>query len=165
MRPHLRFARGSMAAALLFVSAGCLKGTEPDLPSNPATDTYASSLGINISQMTKITDDLYIQDVVVGTGTVVATTGKTVSVIYTGWLTNGTQFDSNVGKTPLLSFTLGTVGPGGVITGMDVGVAGMRAGGRRLLVIGSNLAYGSAGNPPIPPNATIVFSVQVQTVQ
>jgi FKBP-type peptidyl-prolyl cis-trans isomerase len=161
MRPSLRFARGSAAAALLFVSAGCLKGTEPDPPSNPATDTYAPQLGINISQMTKVTDDLYIQDVVVGTGTVVAATGKTLGVTYTGWLTNGTQFDSNVGKA---TFPV-TLGAGGVIPGWELGLTGMRAGGRRLLVIGSNLGYGPVGNPPIPPNATIVFSVQAVTIQ
>ena len=81
---------------------------------------------------------------------------------YTGWLANGTQFDSNVGKTPL-TFTLGV---GQVIQGWDQGIVGMKIGGTRRLVIGSALAYGTQGHPPaIPSNSTLVFKVQLLTAQ
>jgi len=159
MRHPFPFARRA-AAMLLALAAGCLSGTEPNSPSNPATETYAASLGVNIPQMTKLSDDLYVQDIVVGTGTVAAT-GKTVTVIYTGWLPNGTQFDSNVGKA---AFSV-TLGAGGVIPGWEIGLVGVKAGGKRRLVIGSALGYGPVANGPIPANSTLVFDVQVNTVQ
>src|SRR3954463_10617644 len=88
------------------VGCGSDASTSTTLPpgSNPATQNYASSLGVNIASMTKLSDALYIQDLVTGTGTA-ATAGRVVSVTYTGWLANGTQFDSNVGKSAF-SFTL-----------------------------------------------------------
>jgi FKBP-type peptidyl-prolyl cis-trans isomerase FkpA len=109
-------------------------------------------------------------DLVIGTGRVAAN-GNRVTVNYTGWLYNGTaaetkgqQFDSSIGRTPL-SFVLGTVGPGGVIAGFDQGVVGMAVGGKRRLVIPPAMAYGSAGSPPaIPPNATLVFDIEVVNV-
>ncbi len=128
---------------------------------NPATETYAASLGVNISTMTKKSDALYYQDLVTGSGAV-ATSGHADSVTYTGWLSNGTQFDSNVGKTPL-GFILGV---GQVIPGWDQGIVGMRVGGTRLLAIGSALAYGTQGRPPaIPSNSTLVFKVQLLYAQ
>jgi FKBP-type peptidyl-prolyl cis-trans isomerase len=161
MRLHLPFARNAALSLLVFFAAGCVQGTEVGTPSNPATETFASSLGIDLSKMTKISDDLYIQDVINGTGTVAAS-GKTLNVTYTGWLVDGTQFDSNVGKAAF-SFPLGVQA---VIGGWDLGLAGMHVGGTRLLVIGSNLAYGSSGSPPvIPGNATLVFKVQLLSVQ
>jgi FKBP-type peptidyl-prolyl cis-trans isomerase len=141
--------------ALLALAAGCGGGdsTVPDL----ATETFATSLGVNISAMTKVSSSLYIQDVVVGTGAVVSAPDS-ISVTYTGWLANGTQFDSNVGRSPL-GFS---VGVGRVIAGWDQGLIGMRVGGTRRLVIGSALGYGSQGYAPaIPPNATLVFQVQL----
>src|SRR5215831_7289180 len=87
MRPPLSFTRraASILLPLLTLSAaGCLGGTDVGTPSDPATETFAPSLGVNISQMTKISNDLYIQDVVNGTGAQAAS-GKTLSVTYTGW--------------------------------------------------------------------------------
>jgi FKBP-type peptidyl-prolyl cis-trans isomerase len=106
---------------------------------------------------------------VVGTGTS-ATTLRQVSVNYTGWLydpaqpeNKGRQFDTSTGRGPF-SFVLGT---GAVIRGWDQGVVGMRVGGRRRLVIPPELAYGSqgAGNGAIPPNATLVFDIELLNVQ
>jgi FKBP-type peptidyl-prolyl cis-trans isomerase FkpA len=160
---HLRHSFSHSAAVLsllLGLSTSCVDSTDPGTPSNPATETYASSLGVNISQMTKISDALYIQDISLGGGTV-ASAGKSLQVIYTGWLANGTQFDSNVGKTPF-PFTLGAHD---VIEGWDLGLVGMKVGGKRRLVIGSALGYGASGNGPIPPNTTLVFEVTLVSAQ
>jgi len=108
---------------------------------------------------------LQITDVTVGTGTA-ATAGKEVSVHYTGWLydpkaadKHGKKFDSSRDHGEPFSFKLGA---GQVIRGWDQGVAGMKIGGKRTLVIPSELAYGSRGaGGAIPPNATLLFDVEL----
>ncbi|MCU1227361.1 MAG: peptidylprolyl isomerase FKBP-type [Acidobacteria bacterium] len=87
--------------------------------------------------------------------------GQTVSVHYTGWLTNGTQFDSSRGGEPL-EFA---IGDGRVIKGWDEGIGAMKVGEKRTLVIPPDLGYGAAGSPPIPPNATLVFKVELVGVR
>jgi peptidylprolyl isomerase/FKBP-type peptidyl-prolyl cis-trans isomerase FkpA len=90
-----------------------------------------------------------------------AVRGKTVEVHYTGWLTDGKQFDSSVGGQPF-SFRLGG---GEVIEGWDRGVAGMKVGGKRKLTLPPELGYGAAGAPPdIPSGATLVFEVELLAV-
>ena len=164
MSLSLSFGRRNAAAALLLAlsATACLSGSEPNLgtPSNPATETYAASLGVNIAQMTRLSNDLFVQDLTVGTGTQV-TPGKQLTVNYTGWLVNGNQFDTSIGKAPF-TFTLQGAQ---VIAGWDLGIVGMRAGGKRRLVIGSNLAYGPSGVGTIPGNATLVFDVTVVSTQ
>lgn len=115
--------------------------------------------------MNNITD-LQIVDEKIGTGEV-ATDGKSVSVNYTGALTDGTIFDSNIitsfGHVEPFTFTLGT---GQVIQGWDKGVAGMKVGGKRKLIIPSSMAYGDNGVPgAIPGGATLVFEVELLKVQ
>ncbi len=100
-----------------------------------------------------------IEDLVTGKGPE-AVRGKTVEVHYTGWLTDGTRFDSSVGGKPF-SFRLGA---GEVIDGWDRGVAGMKVGGKRKLTIPSDLGYGARGVGPIPPNSTLVFEVELLAV-
>ena len=112
--------------------------------------------GVNLAGMTKINNNLYVQDITVGTGTVV-TAGKTVSVIYTGWFTNGSVFDSSVQRGEPATFPLN-----GVIPCWTEGVQQMKVGGKSRLVCPSNLAYGDRGAPPrIKPGAALVFEVEL----
>ena len=107
----------------------------------------------------KLPDGLQYADVKVGTGQVVKK-NDLISVNYTGWLANGTKFDSS--KDRGQPFDNLQIGAGQVIPGWDEGVVGMKIGGIRRLVIPSGLAYGDQGSPPtIPPKATLVFLVEV----
>jgi FKBP-type peptidyl-prolyl cis-trans isomerase FkpA len=105
---------------------------------------------------------LQITDQVVGTGAE-AVAGKSVTVHYTGTLTNGQKFDSSLDRGQPFTFNLGT---GQVIQGWDQGVAGMKVGGKRKLVIPPDLGYGAQGaGASIPPNATLVFDVELLKVE
>jgi len=112
------------------------------------------------SNMKDVTE-LKVEDLVVGTGEE-AVTGKQVTVHYTGWLVDGTEFDSSFNAGQPFAFALGS---GMVIPGWDQGVAGMKVGGTRVLTIPPALGYGEAGGGPIPPNSTLVFQVELVDVQ
>ena len=111
----------------------------------------------------KTTDSgLKYYDIVEGDGET-PQAGQTVEVNYTGWLQDGTKFDSSVERGQPFSFVLGT---GNVIPGWDEGVATMKVGGKRQLVIPPELAYGEAGSGGvIPPNATLIFDVELLSIQ
>ena len=101
---------------------------------------------------------LVIEEVLVGEGAE-ALAGQTVSVHYTGWLTNGTKFDSSKDRNEPFEFPLGARH---VIAGWDEGVQGMKIGGTRKLTIPAALGYGARGaGGVIPPNATLVFEVEL----
>lgn len=107
-------------------------------------------------------DGLKYTDEQVGTGAV-AMAGKTATVHYTGWLMDGTKFDSSLDRNQPFSFP---IGGGQVIKGWDEGVAGMKVGGKRILIVPPALGYGARGaGGVIPPNATLKFEVQLLDVK
>lgn len=127
---------------------------------DPGSTTFAPALGIDLAKYTRRPSGLFVLDVAPGTGPE-AVAGKDVKVHYTGWLANGTQFESSRGGDPI-PFTLGQ---GAVIAGWDEGIAGMKVGGKRRLVIPAAMAYGAAGSPPgIPPNAVLIFDVELMSM-
>ncbi|MES2931418.1 MAG: FKBP-type peptidyl-prolyl cis-trans isomerase [Patescibacteria group bacterium] len=120
-----------------------------------------TSMDLSLAPGEPLPTELMINDIVVGTGAE-ATPGSTVTVNYTGALPDGTVFDSSVGRGP---FTFG-LGAGQVIRGWDEGVAGMKVGGKRRLVIPADKAYGNqAVGGIIPANATLLFEVELLGVQ
>jgi FKBP-type peptidyl-prolyl cis-trans isomerase FkpA len=157
VRPMKRFL---IAVGLLSMSA-CLDVAGPTV-SDPAKETFAASLGVNIAQMQKTASGTYYKDLTVGTGTQLSapTVTTQVRVDYTGWLVNGTMFDSGVDtKFPL----------GGVIYGFVDGIVNMKIGGERLIVIPSDLGYGNTtqtgGTATIPANSTLVFKVKLKAIE
>ena len=135
-----------------------------------AQSTAKKSTAPNTKAPAKVTGDgvktpsgLVYWDIRVGTGEV-AKEGSRVRVHYTGWLTNGKKFDSSVDAGQPFDFRIGN---GEVIKGWEEGVAGMRVGGKRQLQIPPALGYGTEGTPggPIPPNANLIFDVQLLGVQ
>ena len=117
-------------------------------------------------QTAKAPVDLVAQDLIVGTGAE-ATTGSTVDVQYVGVLyANGKEFDTSWKKTSGNQPFTFTIGAGQVISGWDQGLVGMKEGGRRRLILPSDLAYGAQGSPPtIPADAALVFDVDLIKVK
>ena len=138
---------GLAVVALFFVSNGSFFTQPPELLSGVATTTNQST-------------GLVVQDEEVGTG-VAAQAGDYVTVNYTGKLQNGTVFDTSIGREPF-PFVLGV---GKVIPGWDQGLQGMKVGGKRLLIVPSGLAYGHQGFGSIPPDATLIFEVDLLKVE
>jgi peptidylprolyl isomerase len=133
--------------------------TAVTIPSSPtATPTTTTSSGKVITTPS----GLKYEDLKVGTGAT-PKTGQTVSVQYTGTLENGTKFDSSRDRGVPFEFAIGT---GQVIPGWDEGLSTMKVGGRRKLIIPPNLGYGAAGaGGVIPPNATLLFDVELVGVK
>lgn len=128
----------------------------PDAPPPPETDE---------AETVTLPSGLQYIELEVGTGEQ-PRSGQHVTVHYTGWLTDGTEFDSSVARRKPFQFTLGKEE---VIPGMEEGVATMRVGGRRQLIIPYQLGYGQFGIPPkppykIPPYSTLIFDVQLLSV-
>src|SRR5690606_2962865 len=138
-----RFLLPAVAAATL---AGCDLNDFRRTPIVSAGD-FAPELHVHNDDMTRTPNGLRDQDLTVGTGEE-AQSGQFVTVHYSGWLTSGTPFDSSLDREPF-TFPLGR---GSVIEGWDQGVAGMRVGGKRKLVIPPELGYGDRANGPIPAN-------------
>jgi peptidylprolyl isomerase len=131
---------------------------KPALTARPNTNAPSKVTGDGV----KTDSGLQYWDIKLGSGDE-AKSGGQVKVHYTGWLATGKKFDSSVDANQPYDFTLGQ---GEVIKGWDEGVAGMKVGGKRQLRIPPELAYGEAGHPPqIPPNATLIFDVQLLAVK
>ena len=161
----MRLLRSFSAVAALAILASCDLSTGPDIPApiDPAQDTYATSLGVDIASMTKTSSGLYYKDKVVGTGTVVAAVNDSIRANYTVWLTNGTKVDSSkdTGGSPIRF----RIGDQDVIPGFSEGFVGMKVGGVRQLVIPTALAWGPQGSavpgkPRIQPNANVIFEIE-----
>ncbi len=121
----------------------------------------APDSALDTSSFMETSTGLMMQDTLLGTGAE-AVAGKTVSVHYVGVLSDGRKFDSSRDRGVPFTFALGA---GQVIKGWDEGVIGMKVGGKRVLVIPPDLAYGAAGVGPIPPNATLIFEVELLGVE
>jgi len=124
-------------------------GTLDTTPPTPSASAITTASG------------LVYEDLRVGDGAT-AKSGDTVTVNYTGWLTDGTKFDSTIDSGKTYDFTIGA---GKVIAGWDEGVVGMQVNGTRLLKIPPSLGYGSTGNASIPANSTLIFEVQLVAIK
>ena len=134
----------------------------PEVTSTPKEVVAETTPVSQNNKMQENVSELKIEDLVVGTGAE-AVTGKVISVHYTGTLTDGTKFDSSKDRGEPFEFTLGA---GQVIQGWDKGFAGMKVGGKRKLTIPSEMGYGASGaGGVIPPNATLIFEVELLGVK
>ena len=128
-------------------------------PPPPPPDTipesldYAADLQVDITEMVKLPAGVLYADLAPGAGAEVAV-GDSVEVGIQGWLPNGTRIDSTV--------TTLRVGSGDVIAGIDAGLAGMKPGGRRKLVLSPGLAYGAEGRDNVPANMVVVYDVELR---
>ena len=155
------FRWSALAATVILGVASCT----PEIEVAPVTDiehtTFASSLGVNLAQMTKTASGMYYLDTPAGTGTTVLS-GFHVTLHYTLYLANGTLIQTSVGSTPL-QFTVGA-NPKQVIAGFDEGMIGMKVGGTRKMVIPPSIGYGAVETNGIPANSILVFTVQLVSV-
>ena len=146
----------SLACGLALTGCAHSRSAEPAATASPAPAPAAET------KVHRLASGLVYEDEVVGSGTM-ADNGLTATVHYTGWLLDGTKFDSSRDRGQPFQFQ---VGAGQVIRGWDEGVKGMRVGGKRKLTIPPDLGYGPNGQPPvIPANATLVFDVELLGVQ
>ena len=140
--------------------AACTSSESPSAPQGKATPSVTPASASNAPRTTA--SGLIIETLATGSGPA-AKSGDKVNVHYTGWLTNGTKFDSSRDRNEPFNFRLGA---GQVIPGWDEGVAGMQPGGKRRLTVPAQLAYGSRGaGGVIPPNAVLIFEVELLTIQ
>ena len=124
-------------------------GTLDSIPPTPSAGAVTTASG------------LVYEDLQAGDGAT-AQSGNTVTVNYSGWLADGTKFDSSIDRGQTFDFTIGA---GNVIAGWDEGVVGMRVNGTRLLVIPPSIGYGSSGNGSIPADATLTFEAQLVAIK
>ena len=144
---------------LAALTAACSNDEEEASPTPTVPPTQAEGGPPAVSgEPTTTASGLQFIDIKVGTGDS-PQSGQTVEVDYTGWLADGTKFDSSVDRGQPFSFVLGA---GRVIPGWDEGVASMKVGGKRRLIIPPELGYGERGYPPvIPANAQLTFDVEL----
>src|SRR6185437_13830433 len=156
---------GITALAVIALGA-CTKHEQAQNTTAPATNQAATTQQAVAPASTTTTQapvtELQVQDIKVGNGAE-AKPGKIVTVHYTGTLTDGKKFDSSLDRGQPFKFHLGA---GEVIQGWDKGLVGMKVGGERKLIIPPQMAYGERGaGGVIPPNATLIFDVQLLAVE
>lgn len=150
--------RGWVATLAVLTVAACGDGEADAAPDYTATlENRETAPAVDVTTMTEHPSGFHYEDLVVGTGDE-AVPGQPVTVHYIGWFLDGEKFDASVDRNDSFSFMLGA---GGVIAGWDEGVAGMKVGGTRRLVLPPAMAYGEAGRSGIPPNSTLVFDVEL----
>lgn len=179
-----RLAVPTASPRVLAVAAGCLwlwtcGGDDgPVQPEPPRIEelTFAAELGVDLSRMTRLPSGMYIRDLTTGEG-VPAQSQTGITFSYQGWLHDGTPVDRGVyPDTPFLpgayvspidGRTYYLLGSGGTIAAWDLGLEGMRVGGRRQLVAPPRLAYGARGSPDgrVPPNAVLVYELDLLSIE
>ena len=142
-----------VAAALTLMLAACGDAVGP----LPTDVEFAASLGIDLDEMTQSVSGLYIRDDIVGEG-VLAAAGDQLTIAYTGWLADGTQFDMST------SFNVPQLGTTGLIVGFTECLTCMQVDGTRTCVLPASLGYASQGQGAIPPDAVTVFEITVGSI-
>ncbi len=149
----------ALVAGVKFISERPSKPPTPtattDKPATPNTDSALKPPASKGNEK-ELSDGLKYEDFEPGKGDAVKS-GSTVSVHYTGWLIDGSKFDSSLDRGQPFDVN---VGAGGVIKGWDLGLVGMKAGGKRKLIIPPHLGYGEGGQGQIPANATLIFLIE-----
>lgn len=156
--------RRIVLAAALVAALSCndeITGLEP--ASDPATETFAASLGVSIAAMTKTPSGVYYSDLVIGTGPSDTATTDSVFVTYSGYIKDGTRFDNGTNVKFIIDQNL--------IVGVRTGLLGAKEGGKRKLVIPSELGYGSSAKKDpstfqitIPRQSTLIFDIELLKV-
>ena len=160
MHTSIAIALAVVVVAIIFIFPGLSPFPSASVPA--AVDANLTTTDNQSAPTAMSPDSLQLTDQVIGTG-VVAENGDTVTVNYVGSFTDGTIFDASANHgSDGFPFVLGA---GRVIKGWDEGIAGMRVGGKRMLVVPPMLGYGSQDYGPIPANSTLVFEVELLKVQ
>lgn len=153
--------RSAVLVVALLAAGGCASAASSGDPAPIEAGSFAPVLRVDVEAMTRTPSGLYTRDLRVGTGTE-ARRGARVRVHYAGWLPDGTQIDARVPPDEPLEFRLGERE---VIRGWDEGIAGMRVGGQRQLVVPPELGYGARRTGPIPPGSYLVFLIDLEGVR
>lgn len=148
--------RRLLAFLSLVAAASCLQSPFSTEPSDPANESFASSLGVDIPTMQKTSSGVYYRDSLVGSGATLTASTQTAIYEWVGYLKDGSNYGFSVVGGDTVPFANGLL-PSGIKDGMT----GMRVDGKRLIVVPSALAYGSTGAGLVPPNATVVLSIHL----